>query len=99
MRATQLVELVAAILATILNLILIPIIVTKSSIRMGAYKYFLLAYTITAAIYSYCVSTALFVGCSIIQMSANFRLGTCPKMDFCSSVLQKPFQDGLKGYK
>ena len=67
MRITQLVELVAAILATVLNLILIPIIITKSSVKMGPYKYLLLAYTITAVIYSYCVSTALFVGLLAIQ--------------------------------
>ena len=38
MRATQLVELAAALIATTLNLILIPIIITKSSVKMGPYK-------------------------------------------------------------
>lgn len=86
MRATQLVELAAALIATTLNLILIPIIITKSSVKMGPYKYFLLAYTITAALYSYCVSTSVFVGLLTFQTNIKYRLGTCQAMGFFSSV-------------
>lgn len=62
MRLTQWIEWTIALVGTTLNLLLIPIIIPKSSVKMGPYKYFLLAYTITAAFYSYCVTISLFVG-------------------------------------
>ena len=60
---TRLVELCASIIATTLNLTLIPLIVIKSSPKMARYKYLLLAYTIVACYFAFCVSTGLYVSC------------------------------------
>ena len=58
---TRQVELCVGIIATTLNFILIPLIITKSSPKMSRYKYLLLAYTIVACYFAFCVSTGLYV--------------------------------------
>lgn len=62
MRVTRLVSLVSGSLATVLNSLLIPIILTRSSPRVGRYKYFLLAYTLNACYFTVSQISILPVG-------------------------------------
>lgn len=80
---TRLIELSAGITGTILNLCLIPLIITKSSPKMGRYKYLLLAYTIVACYFSFSVSTGLYVSYSSGNLSHPFRHGFSRKAASC----------------
>ena len=98
MRVTRLVELLSGSTATALNVLLVPIILTKSSQRIGRYKWFLLAYTLNACLLSGSQFLALPVRLFSLLDMAVFRRGTFPRMATFSFRQSIPFPDGYNKF-
>lgn len=79
MQWSQWVALISGTFATVLNLALLPLILIFSSEKIGAYKYCLLFYTMTAALMTICQINTLAVSYFQLNTKEKRSIGlVCP---------------------
>lgn len=88
MKTTSVISLVTGSLALFFNIALIPIILKFSSSMIGSYKYLLLSYTCSAALYAILQILTLPVSYSDFRWTHLFRHFTSSQEDMCSTVPQ-----------
>lgn len=93
MQISQIVTLCSGATAFILNILLLPIILLRSSARIGCYKYFLFAYTMNASIFALSQVSTLPVRKGWKCAKNRFRHGTSHRMDSYSSRQLIYYQD------